>query len=322
MTTETDDRVAPHVDVVIVGGGPAGLSAALNLARARLRILLVDAGRPRNAATLRSHGFLTRDGMAPTELRKLAKAELAAYENVEHLDRVAVSELGSASDGSPLFRITTVGRRPGESRVVAAETVLLSTGLRETLPAIPSIRSFYGMSFHSCVECDAWELRDAPIALIGSSHDLAEHALRLARWTHELTVLPNGADVVTPAEEERLALAGIRLERTPVRDIEGTGSIATAVRLVDGRAVPVRGGFVRPEWQPSLPPIRGFELDVDPSGFLATDSEGRTSTAGVYAAGDMVAPGPQQMIIAAGNGARTAAAMVGDLTCRRHAVSP
>ncbi|MGH1525292.1 NAD(P)/FAD-dependent oxidoreductase [Leifsonia sp. L25] len=297
-------------DVVVIGGGPAGLSATLNLARALVDVVLVDASRPRNSATLRSHGFLTRDGIRPTELRSLAKAELSAYENVEHLERRVVTSVRKDGDR---FLVEIPGRAPSELRTVSAAAVLLTTGLTETLPALPSIRSYYGMSVFSCVACDAWDLRGRPLALIGETPDLARRAIHLARWTTDLTVFTNGAPVVTAAEGAALSERGIRLERTAVTDLEGERGAVRSVLLEDGRSVPVEGGFVRPKW--SVP--AGFLDDIRPGtsadGFVTTDDGGRTTVAGLYAAGDVAAPGPQQMIIAAGDGARVAAAIVGDL---------
>jgi len=297
-------------EVVVIGGGPAGLSATLNLARALVDVVLVDASRPRNAATLRSHGFLTRDGIRPTELRALAKAEIAAYENVEHLERRTVTSVRADGDG---FAVEIAGRTPGETRSVSARTVLLTTGLTETLPALPSIRSFYGMSVFSCVACDAWDLRGRPLALIGETPDLARRAVHLARWTTDLTVFTNGSAVVTAAEETALNALGIRVERTAIADLDGERGAVRSVLLEDGRSIPIDGGFIRPTWTMATGFIDGLRPAESADGFLVTDDEGRTSVAGLYAAGDVAVPGPQQMIIAAGNGARTAAAIVADL---------
>ncbi|MBS1699874.1 MAG: NAD(P)/FAD-dependent oxidoreductase, partial [Actinobacteria bacterium] len=162
-------------DVLIVGGGPAGLSAALNLARSLARVLVVDADRPRNAATLLSHGFLTRDGIPPHELRRLARDELAAYPNVEIRTRQRVFEI--QADGSGF--VAELGRRAPEESV-AAHRVLLATGLRETLPDVPNLRGFYGVTLFSCAACDAWELQDRPLALIGETPDLAARARLIA----------------------------------------------------------------------------------------------------------------------------------------------
>lgn len=301
------------VDVLIIGGGPAGLSAALNLGRARASVVVVDAGRPRNAATLRSHGFLTRDGISPLELRKLARAELEQYPTVRVLDRVAVSALSAVDAGGGIrFSAALHGRGSSVPPSVSARAVLVATGLREELPEIPSLRAYYGMSMFSCAACDAWELQDRPLALIGETPDLADRARLIARWTDRLTVFTNGADVIDAVEEAELAASGISVERRAVADLEGHRGAVSDVRLVDGTLVPIEGGFVRPRWHPMLDFVSGLDVDRDDEGHLLVDRSGRTSVAGLYAAGDAAAPGPQQLIVAAGQGARAAAVLVHD----------
>lgn len=305
---------AVEVDVVIVGGGPAGLSAALNLGRARASVVVVDAGRPRNAATLRSHGFLTRDGVPPLELRKLARAELAAYPKVTVLDRAVVTALLSTDASNGMRFIAALkGRSERTPPAIAARSVLVATGLRETLPAIPSLRAFYGMTIFSCAACDAWELQDRPLALIGETPDLAARARLIARWTDRLTVFTNGADVVDTVEEAELAASGIVVERRRIDDLEGDRGTVTGVRLVDGAVVPIEGGFVRPQWQPELDFLAAHDPEREADGTLVADPSGRTSITGLYAAGDAASPGPQQLIVAAGQGARAAAVLVHDL---------
>lgn len=300
--TETADY-----DVLVVGGGPAGLSAALNLGRARSRVLVIDADRPRNAATLRSHGFLTRDGIAPHELRRLAREELAAYPNVEVRSRVRVVSLRRTDAGFT----AEIGRRE-PSGTATASAVLLATGLRETLPEVPNLRGYYGISLFSCAACDAWELQDRRLALIGESADLADRARLIARWTESLTVFTNGADVVTATEEAELAAAGVAVQRHPIVELVGERGRIEAVHLSDGTSIAIDGGFVRPEWETELSFLDGIRPAVDDAGNLLTDRSGRTDVPGLYAAGDAATPGPQQLIVAAGAGARVAAVIVHD----------
>jgi thioredoxin reductase len=324
---ERDENPDVVVDVLVIGGGPAGLSAALNLGRARATVVVVDADRPRNAATLRSHGFLTRDGVPPQELRRLAREELEAYPNVRVLARTRVTAIhrvaadgdfgGPDNDhprrlGAPArFTAVLEGRKGPAS--VQARSVLVATGLRETLPDVPGIRGFYGMSVFSCAACDAWELQDRPLALIGETGDLAARARLIARWTHSLTVFTNGADTVDAADEAELAASGVRVEREPIAVLEGDRGAITGVRLASGAVVPVEGGFVRPVWTPALEFLTGLDASRDEHGHLVVDRSGRTSIPGLYGAGDAAAPGPQQLIVAAGQGARSAAVIVHDL---------
>lgn len=305
-------------DVLVIGGGPAGLSAALNLGRSLMRVLVVDADRPRNAATLNSHGFLTRDGVPPHELRRIAREELAAYSNIEVRTRVRVLDLarrepGAAPDaGEQRSRFTASIGRKDPTGIVAAHSVLLATGLRETLPDVPNLRGFYGISLFSCAACDAWEMRGRRLALIGTTDDLADRARLIARWTEDLTVFTLGADTVTSAQEVELTAAGVAVVRRPISELVGDRGRIEAIRLDDGAVIAVEGGFVRPEWETDLSFLRGFAPSIDHDGHLVTDRSGRTDIPGLYAAGDAAIPGPQQLIVAAGAGARVASVMVQD----------
>jgi thioredoxin reductase len=169
------------------------------------------------------------------------------------------------------------------------------------------------MSLFSCAACDAWELQDRPLALIGETRDLATRARLIARWTDHLTVFTNGADVVDTVEEAELSASGIAVERRPIDDLEGDRGAVSAVRLAGGARVPIEGGFVRPEWHPALDFLTTVDAERDGEGHLVVDRSGRTSVPGLYAAGDAAAPGPQQLIVAAGQGARAAAVLVHDL---------
>lgn len=299
--------MSAEYDVAIVGAGPAGLSAALNLVRARRRVLLVDSNRPRNSATLLSHGFVTRDGISPLELRKLGREEFLGYDEAEHWQTL-VTSVTAAEDG---FRLDCSYR--GEDRSATAGVVLVTTGLQEKLPAIPSLRAYYGTFIHSCIECDAYDKRDQPLAVIGEHPDLAERALLLSQWTDDLVAFTNGADVVTPAEEEHLGRRGIRVERRAIQDVVGDREGLRGVTLVDGETIERSGGFVRPAWSGELGYVAPLGGELDGDGLLVVDGHGRTSVPGLYAAGESTAPGPQQLIVAAGSGARVAATINRDL---------
>lgn len=309
----SDEHAEEEYDCVVIGAGPAGLSAALNLTRARKRVLVVDSDRPRHAATMVSHGFLTRDGVPPHELRRIAREELEGYPEARILRRSKVSSVVRDGEGTHPFLLAIDGSTPAANTRVRSRTVLAATGLRETLPDVPGIRSYYGMSLFSCAACDGYEQSDRPLALIGETDDLFARALMLAQWTGDLTVFTHGTAVLPAEEEDELALRGIKVERRVVGELEGERGSIAAVRLDDGDRVFVTGGFVRPLWHPLVDFLADFGLDTDDSGYLVTDPDGRSSAPGIYAAGDVAAPGPQQLIVAAGAGARTAAAITHDL---------
>ena len=303
MSDSTAPDESSVYDVIVIGAGPAGLSAALNLARARRTVLVLDSNRPRNAATLKSHGYLSRDGISPLELRKLGREELAAYPEAS-FEKLAVTSVEGAAGA---FTVTA-----GATSFSAAH-ILIATGLTEVMPALPSLRTFYGTSVHSCMECDAYEYADRPIALIGETDDLAFRATLLSQWSRDLIVFTNGVGSVSTEDEVALAGRGIRVERRPVADISGDRTGLTGVTLVDGETIAREGAFMRPVYTPKLDYIAALELETDDDGSLVVDAVGRTSVPGVYAAGDSTAPGPQQLIVAAGAGGRVAAAINRDL---------
>jgi thioredoxin reductase len=319
-----DEPSTPVVhDVAVIGAGPAGLSAALNLVRAKRTVLLVDANRPRNAATLRSHGFLTRDGVSPLELRKLGRVEVEAYPEATVVQAV-VDLVTPDADGWRLH-----GTWRGTEVDARARTVVVATGLREEFPALPMLRAFYGTAVHSCVECDAYDKAGQPLAFICETDDVVDRALLIAAWTDDLIVYTNGVAPLDDAGRARLARAGVVIDERVIEDLEGDRTGMTGVRLVDGHVEPRTGGFVRPTWHADLDwlhatagtgtgpdtdtPGAPTALERDAQGLLVVDRVGRTTVPGLYAVGDVTPPGPEQLIVAAGHGAATAAAVHRDL---------
>ncbi|MBO9041198.1 NAD(P)/FAD-dependent oxidoreductase [Curtobacterium flaccumfaciens] len=320
-STEHADPVV-H-DVAVIGAGPAGLSAALNLVRAKRTVLLVDANRPRNAATLRSHGFLTRDGISPLELRKLGRTEVEGYPEATVVQSVV--DLVAPDAGTDTWRVH--GSWRGTELEARARTVVVATGLREEFPSLPMLRAFYGTAVHSCVECDAYDKAGQPLAFICETDDLVDRALLIAAWTDDLIVYTNGVAPLDAPGRARLSAAGVVVDERVVEDLEGDRSGMTGVRLADGHVEPRTGGFVRPVWHADLDwlrasasadaaadtpePLEGLQRDTQ--GLLVVDRVGRTSVPGLYAVGDVTPPGPEQLIVAAGHGAVTAAAVHRDL---------
>lgn len=309
----TDEQKAEPYDVAIIGAGPGGLSAALNLVRARRRTIVIDGNRPRNAATFHSHGFITRDGVSPLELRRLARAELEEYPHYEFHQALA-TKVTRTGDG---FEVTT--KAGLATSAYLARTIVIATGTAELMPALPTLRAFYGTSIHSCIECDGWEERGKPVAVIGETPDLADRALFASQWSDDIIVFTCGIAELSAADEAALAARNITVDRRAVTDVVGDRAGLTGIVMADGEVVARTAAFVRPIYQPKLDYAASLELARAADGFLAVDAEGRTSVAGVYAAGDSASPGPRQLIVAAGQGARVAAALGFDLV--RAAVS-
>ncbi len=267
-----DDTVM--YDVVIVGGGPAGLAAALVLGRARRRVALVDAGEPRNAPAHESHGFLSRDGIAPGELRALGRAEVAGY-GVELIDDRVVSAV-------PGFEV-----RLESGRTLEARRLLVTTGLRDVLPEIPGVAELWGNDVHFCPYCHGYEVSDQPIAVI-AHEPVGEHKARLLRqWSDDV-------EVYAPEEVVRLVVENGRL---------------TGVELAD-RVVPRNAVFVHPEFVPTDGLLTSLGCETDDQGWVTVDA-GRTSVPGVWAAGNVVDP-MMQIITAAGQGSAVAIALNND----------
>lgn len=294
-------------DVAIIGAGPGGLSAALNLVRAQRRTIVIDSNRPRNAATFHSHGFITRDGVSPLELRRLARVELEEYPHYE-FHQAMVSAVTRRGD---VFEVRTKAGLTVSAYL--AKTVVISTGTTELMPDLPTLRAFYGTSIHSCIECDGYEERGKPIAVIGETDDLFERALFASQWTDDIIVFTNGIGEITEAHEAALRLRGISVDRRKLLDVVGDRTGLTGVVTADGETIARTAAFVRPIYQPRLEYAASLGLERAADGFLAVDAEGRTSVPGVYAAGDSATPGPRQLIVAAGQGARVASALGLDL---------
>ncbi|ROR64778.1 NAD(P)/FAD-dependent oxidoreductase [Agrococcus jenensis] len=299
------------VDVVVIGAGPAGLAASLNLARQQRTVALVDSNRPRHAATLQSHGFITRDGISPLEMRSLGREEVLRYPTVTH-ERTLVRQIVAVDDGFAVQAEQPGSRAESETR---APAVLIATGLSETLPASKHVRPWYGTSLHSCMDCDGYDKRGQALALIGETPDLVERAMVIRRHTHDLAVFTNGSDAVDDAGATRLAEHGVTLVRTPIAAIEGDRSGMQAIVLDDGERSIRTGGFVRPWWHPQLEFAESLGLERDDDGLVVVDRSQRASVEGIYAAGD-ITPGYRQLAVAAGAGTIAASVINRDLIAR------
>lgn len=292
-----------YADAVIIGGGPAGLNAALMLGRARKQTVVIDAGQPRNAVTREAHGFLTRDGIAPFELRRIAIEQLAAYPSVSHIADTVVTITGE--DGAFLLE-TASGRK------MTSKKLLFAAGMKDHRLDIPGLAEVYGKSAFVCPYCDGWELRDQPLVLISRGEALKHMAPLLSGWSKRITVCTNGPDELTEAERDELRAHEIPLFDTPIREIVSAEGMVIHVKLTDGTEIPCTGIFFRPELAPGTDLPLSLGCRVSELGILETSESGQTSVPGIYAAGDAVTM-MHQSIAAAASGALAAAALNGEL---------
>jgi len=290
-------------DVVIIGGGPAGLSAALVLGRARKQVAVIDEGRPRNAVTRESHGFLTRDGIRPGEFRRIAAEEVAAYPSVSIMEDTVASLTGS--DGQ--FHMRTV-----QGTAIASKKVLFAVGMKDRPLDIPGLAEVYGHSAFVCPYCDGWEHRDEPLVIINSGAEAMHFIPLISGWSERIVLCTNGLDGLTDVQREELRRHRIPVHESPIRSIDSDDGLVRQVVLEDGTAVPCRGIFFKPELVTGSDLPRAIGCQFTEMGTVAVDAFGKTNIPGVYSAGDATTR-MHQLIMAASMGSLAAAALNGEL---------
>jgi thioredoxin reductase len=293
-------------DVVIAGGGPSGLSAALALGRARKRVLLCDSGPRRNAAAQHIHNFVTRDGTPPNEFRRIGREQLTHYPSVEVRD-VGVASV-SGSRGAFRVELTT--------GFVEARRILLCTGMIDELLPIEGFRELWGHSIFQCPYCHGWEVQDRAWGVLGRAADashLVPFALMLRAWTRDVVVFTGGAFELPEESRALLHAAGVRLETAPVSRLVAREERLEAVELSSGANVRCDVLFTHPPQQ-QVAIVRALAVELDDDGYVRVDPMKReTSIPGIFAAGDLTTR-MQGAVIAAAAGTHAATAINGELT--------
>jgi thioredoxin reductase len=276
-----------YFDIGIVGGGPAGLSAAITLGRAHRRVVLFDDGHPRNGPSRAVHCFLGSEGVAPTELRESGRADARHY-GVELIDS-EVTKIGCDKNAREShFTIHTCDQH------FNTRAVLFATGVRDVLPAINGLKELYGSSVHHCPYCDAWEHNGERLAVIGKKP--IELALTLKIWSKNVTVCTNG-DELNETDAKVLFSHGLNHRTQTIARLVGAGRQLQQIEFVDGSSLACDALFFSSDQQQrsDLPRLLGCECDD--AGHVKTDNSQCTSIEGVFLAGD--ADGEVQFAIAA-----------------------
>jgi thioredoxin reductase len=270
-------------DAIVVGGSWAGLSAAMQLVRARRRVLVVDTGRPRNRFSHAAHGFLGQDGRPPVAILETAREQVLAYPTAE----LRHDEATHAAVGDGTFEIALASGAKEHAR-----RLVLATGIVDELPDIPGLRERWGTSVLHCPYCHGYEVAGGRLGVLAMGEMNIHHAQLLLDWSANVTLFTNGTFEPTAAQRDMLAARGVRIEPRPLVELVGEGTALAGVRLAgagDGEVIGLDALFTTPRTRMASPLAEhlGCMFDEGPFGpVIHTDAQKETTVPGVYAAGD------------------------------------
>jgi thioredoxin reductase len=283
-------------DVLIVGAGPAGLSAALILGRCRRRVLLCDSGTPRSFASHRMHGFLSRDGIDPNQFRATARDQLRTYPNVT-VDLVEVTSIRVADS---IFEFQTEGGHPQRAR-----KILLATGVFDQLPELPGIEPLFGVSVHPCPYCDGWEMQDRRIAVYGRGKRGFEMARAMTAWASTLTLCTDGGRRLGSTELDELKANGVAVNAGKIVALIAEGAQLQGIRFAEGPKLECEALFFDTPCRPQSRLAAQLGCRTNPAGAIECGRYEASSTPGVFVAGNILKD-VQLSIVAAAEGAKAA----------------
>ncbi|GLJ04219.1 NAD(P)/FAD-dependent oxidoreductase [Bacillus sp. YKCMOAS1] len=290
------------LDCAIIGGGPAGLSAALVVGRGRKQVIVFDDELPRNRVTQESHGFITNDGMTPFEIRQAGEADLQKYPNIK-IKRNRIVDIQKKEES---FTLLT-----HEGDAFEAKKIILATGLQDILPEIDGIHDVYGKTLFSCPFCDGWELKDKALALIAENQRALHMAKLLSNWTKDLIVFTNG-HMLAEEDKSLLTAHSIQVIDVPIVSIDHDNGELRSLQLANGETVKREGGFVASEFKQSAPFAEKLGCQMTKNAGIETDILGHTTVSGVFACGDNLG-GPAQLVLAAAAGSQAGMGVIHEL---------
>ncbi|MBC8161363.1 MAG: NAD(P)/FAD-dependent oxidoreductase [Roseiflexaceae bacterium] len=302
-------------DVVVIGGGAAGLSGALALGRSRRSVLVIDGGQPRNAPAAHMHNYLSRDGTAPLDLLAVGRAEVAGYGGQCMAGSVATVE---RMDGDPARARFQVGLSDGTT--VSARRLLVATGLLDELPEVPGVAERWGRDVIHCPYCHGWEVRDQAIGILATGPMTVHGALLFRQLSADVVVFQHTAPPLSAEQAEQLAARGITVIAGEVAALEVRDDRLVGVRLRSGAFVPRQAVVVAPRVGARAALLRTLGLETTAleiagsviGSYIAADGTGATSVPGVWVAGNVADP-MAQVITAAAAGLKAGAAINADL---------
>ncbi|SRR6266540_1212391 len=289
-------------DVIVIGAGPAGLSAALMLGRCRRRVLVCDTGKPRNAAARAIHGFLSRDGIAPREFLQIAREQLRQYDTVELRD----IEVTDAECRDFRFYVTLA-----DGSTVDSRKLLIATGVVDHLPDVPGFSELFGRGVFHCPYCDGWEVRDQPIAVYGRGVRGLGLSLELIGWSRDLVLCTDGPAELAPEDLARLDRHGIRLRQDRLVRLDGPDRLARIV-FATGEPVACHALFFTTGQTQQSELAKRLGCEMNDQGAVRTGKYETTHLLGLYVAGD-ASRAVQWVVVAAAEGAEAAFAINTDL---------
>ncbi|MEW9110010.1 MAG: NAD(P)/FAD-dependent oxidoreductase [Cytobacillus gottheilii] len=294
------------LECIIIGGGPAGLNAALVLGRARRQTVLFDNNDARNKVTHESHGFITRDGVTPKEFREAAHNDIRKYPSVK-IKKETIIEVYKEENG--LINVKTA-----DGQIITSKKLIFATGLKERLPNIEGVRAFYGKSLFSCPYCDGWEQRDQPLVLISENAHAVHMAKMIYQWSKDLIICTNGNKTISDEDKLVFERKGILVREEKIARLHGTDGKLEKIIFEDGHEISRTGGFVTTELYQGNQFGASLGCALNENDGIIVDTLGKTNINGVFAAEDTSFSGPSQLIIAASEGVRAAAGVNSELT--------